>query len=105
MSHFRDFFDFITGRASRREEREAYMAALSAVVSASMAQTELFRSWLDSFKQASGEPQKGWTQTDREQVIDEILSERPYLKEKMPLGVEGDYAAMEEWLNNEIMHI
>lgn len=101
-----DFIEWITGRKARREDRDAYMAALTAVTQASLAQSQLLTSWLQSFTAAAqGPAQKGWTQSDREQAIDEILAERPALQARIPEAIKGDYHAIESWLGEELMQL
>lgn len=104
MAWFVDFVEWITGRKARREERDAYMAALQSVTQASMEQSKMLSAWFQSMAAASA-PQKGWTQTDREQALDEILQERPALAAKIPETIKGDYTAIEQWMNEELLSI
>jgi|SRR6478609_5976497 len=102
---FIDFIDWLLGRKERREERDAYLAAIRAVADASTAQSEMFQAWLDSFKSQTDANAKGWTVTDRDQYLDELSREKPELFVGMPPDLRNDPSAMEEWLGQEIMNL
>lgn len=98
------FIDWLFGRAARRAEREAYLAALTAVSEASKANADTLRAYFEMVKQSyeMSSPTKGWTMTDHKQALDEFFKERPELAAKLPTAISDDPFAMEAWLAQEM---
>lgn len=102
----RGFWDWISGAARRRAEsqarqadREAYLAALTAVTAASVAQADVFKEWLAMFRASSDEPVKGWINDDRRQWLEEQKEEHG-LEGVIPAGLSS--AEQAEWLEEHI---
>lgn len=97
------WWDRISGAAERREQRIAYLEALTIVADASRAQSQLLETWVKSFQVPSGaEAQKGWTVTDRDLWLEEQKTEHPEHFVGMPPAIADDPQAQMQWLEDQI---
>ena len=94
------FWDVVSGARERRETRQAYLAALTAVAAASQSQTTMIHDWLRSFN-TTGEPSKGWAVSPADEWLQEQQAEHPERFAGMPAAIDGDAHAQVEWLTSQ----
>jgi hypothetical protein len=94
------FFEWLTGRAARREEREAYLKAITVVAESAQAQTAMISQWLGLLN--SQESVKGWTVTDKDQWLEEQKRNSPESFVGMPVAIADDPQAQIAWLEETV---
>ena len=91
------FLQRVFGVDARQQEREAYLKALTLVVEAQKAQSDLFREWIGMFKTNASDTPKGWTNDDRRLWLEEVKAEKG--EEFFPPGTPDDQI---EWLTQQV---